>query len=548
MTEKLKAKINIENIEFIVILILGAFYRFYKLGIYPGGMQRDEATVAMNSLNLFKNGTDFVGNLNPVYFADWGDGHSALYVWLTQIPLLLSGGKMSLFVSRLPQAIVAVVTLICVYLIGKETIGKKFGLFSMVILSMSPWHIMMARWGLDANLAPGFLMIGFLFLVKSVRRERNLILAALFYGLSLYSYACTWVVVPTVLLLTGVYYLVHKKIAFNKTVIIAIIVLFVTALPLMIFVLVNSGFLPDIRLPFISIVGMGGYRGSEVAGNFTEGAIENIKKAAYLLIHQSGAGEPWELILPWGFIYDLGRVLVVIGGVWLFIKGVLSFKKKPAEDGNSKRDFSWEVVFLIQIIAALITCVATYATIHRINVLYIPLIFAGAYGAYKISEAIKAKKEVISKIVDLVVMVSFITLSIFFWKDYTGPEYKTLCEAYWGVGMDECIDTAFKACEENNLKMITVEKAAQWPKFVLLTETLAPEFTSSAVYESYPIPWSFKHKDILIQTRIDYDAITKDSVYIIYFTDYDVFKDDFELTKIYDWYVAVPKLSTTGGN
>ena len=96
--------------------------------------------------------------------------------------------------------------------------------------------------------------------------------------------------------------------------------------------------------------------------------------------------------------------------------------------------------------------------------------------------------------------------------------------------------------------MITVEKAAQWPKFVLLTETLAPEFTSSAVYESYPIPWSFKHGDILVQTRIDYAAITKDSVYIIYFTDYDIFKDDFDLTNIYDWYVAVPKLSTTGEN
>ena len=110
-----------------------------------------------------------------------------------------------------------------------------------------------------------------------------------------------------------------------------------------------------------------------------------------------------------------------------------------------------------------------------------------------------------------------------------------------GVGMDECVETALNACEEKNLKMITVEKAAQWPKLIIYTETLAPEFTENVVYEQYPIPWSFTTGDITVQTRIDYDTITQESVYIIYFTDYDIFKDDFDMIKIYDWYVAIPK-------
>lgn len=532
MVNKLKSKISIENIELLCIFVLGVFYRFYKLGIYPGGLQRDETTVAMNSLNLFKNGTDFVGNVHPIYFADWGDGHSALYVWLTQITLLFNHGKMTTLVGRLPQAIVAVITLICVYMIGKETLGKRFGLFAMLIVAVSPWHIMMSRWGLDANLAPGFMMISFLFLLKAAKQEKYLILAALFYGITLYSYACTWVVIPVILLLSGIYLLCFKKIKLNKTVVASIIVLFVIAVPLLLFVLVNSKIIPDIRLPFISIVGMGGYRGEEVAENFTTQLFTNLKTSIYFFVHQSGESEPWEVLLPWGLFYDIGRLLALVGAVWLLVKSIISIVKKT---------FAWEVLLLIQVIASAIMCVATYPSLHRLNLMYIPLLLSAAYALYRISEFVGKKKEVLGKLFGVLVIAVFFVHSMLFWKDYTGPEYKALCEAYWGVGMDECLDKALDACEENGIKMITAEKAAQWPKFVLYTETLAPEFTESAVYETYPIPWSFKHGDILIQTRIDYDAITEDSVYIIYFTDYDVFSDRFDLTQINDWYVAVPK-------
>lgn len=532
MINKLKSKINIDRLEFLCILALGIFYRLYKLGVYPGGLQRDEATVAMNSLNLFKNGTDFVGNVNPVYFADWGDGHSALYVWLTQIPLLLNSGNMTPFVGRIVQALVAIATLICVYFIGKETCGKRFGLFSMLIVTVSPWHIMMSRWGLDANLAPGFMMISFLFLLMAAKKEKYLVLAAVFYGITLYSYACTWVVIPVVLLLSGIYLLAFKKIKLDKTALISIFALFIIAIPLLLFVMVNSGLISDIRLPFISIVGMGGYRGDEVAENFTTNLIYNLKTSIHFFIHQTGESEPWEVLLPWGIFYDFGRVLAVIGALWLFVKSIISIVKKT---------FAWEVLFLIQLAGSAIMCVATYPSLHRLNVMYIPLMISEAYAVYQISELILKKREVLSKVFNALIIVIFIIHSVLLWRDYTGPEYKALCEAYWGIGVDECLERALDACEENNLKMITVEKAAQWPKLVLYSETLAPEFTKSAVYESYPIPWSFEHGDILIQTRIDYEKITKESVYIIYFTDYDVFEKDFNLTKVKDWYVAVPK-------
>lgn len=46
----------------------------------------------------------------------------------------------------------------------KEIVDKSTGLWAMLLLSVCPWHIMMSRWGLESNLAPGFLLFGLTFL------------------------------------------------------------------------------------------------------------------------------------------------------------------------------------------------------------------------------------------------------------------------------------------------------------------------------------------------------------------------------------------------
>lgn len=524
-------KINYEAIVFIAILILGAFFRIYRLGALPGGLQRDESTVAMNAFNLFHNGTDFVGNVNPFYMTDWGDGHTNMYVWLTQIPLFFNRGVLTPLVSRIPQAIVSILSLAAVYGIGKNTFGSKFGLWAMFFLAVCPWHISMSRWGLDANLAPGFMMISLYFFVKGLKKEYNYIIAAVFYGLTLYTYAITWPIVPITLLLMFIYLLCFKKIKITRYTVIAIIVLLVIAVPPILFVLINNGYLSDIHLPFFSIVSMNKYRGQEVSTNVGTSIIENLKQTYHLFVYQKDAGEIWEIRLPWGIFYDLGRFFIAVGGVWIIVSSICSFIKKQ---------FAWEVIIAINVLSASISCLLSYPHLHRINVLYIPMILCGAYAIFKIAELLYKKKKAISIVFQSLVGVGFALYLTLFWSDYTS-DYNTLTEAYWGVGMDECVETALNACEEKNLKMITVEKAAQWPKLIIYTETLAPEFTENVVYEQYPIPWSFTTGDITVQTRIDYDTITQESVYIIYFTDYDIFKDDFDMIKIYDWYVAIPK-------
>lgn len=176
---------------------------------------------------------------------------------------------------------------------------------------------MMSRWGLDANLAPGFLIFGLYFFVRGIEDKRFLPLSGLFYGLSLYCYAVIWPIVPLLLLLQISYALAFRKIRIDRYSVSAALILGILAVPLLLFVCVNSGILPEIALPFMTIPKMGGYRGSEVAFSLSK-MYQNLRTALSLLYHQN-TGAPYDILLPWGLFYDIGRVFIVVGAVSLCI-------------------------------------------------------------------------------------------------------------------------------------------------------------------------------------------------------------------------------------
>ena len=184
--QSVKKRIQSEKVIFFVIMALASALRLIYLGTMPGDMHQDEGFVAWNAYAIFHDHMDSAGHVFPVYMTDWGDGHSALYVWLT-IPLIaLNKGHISIFLARLPQAIVAILSIAAVYGIVKRVLSEKAALWSSFLLAICPWHVMMSRWGLDANLAPAFLMFGLYFFIRGVENQKYLLASALFYGLSLY--------------------------------------------------------------------------------------------------------------------------------------------------------------------------------------------------------------------------------------------------------------------------------------------------------------------------------------------------------------------------
>ena len=512
-----------------MIVILGALLRLVFLGSVPGGLHQDESLTAWNSFAMFHEGIDSAGHVWPVYMAGWGDGQSALYVWLTVPFLFLTGGHAVPFVTRLPQAVVGIFTLIAVYGIVKRLLGRETALWSLFALAVCPWHVMMCRWGLEANLAPGFLIFGLYFFVRGLENKKFLLLSAFFYGLSLYCYAVIWLIVPLILLLQIGYGLWQKKLRIDGCSILAAGILFVMAVPLILFVMVNQGVIAEIELPFMTIPAMSGYRGGEVASSFTQ-MWSNLRRALSLLWHQN-IGAPYDILLPWGLFYDIGRVFIVTGAICMTVRVVR---------GLWKRKYTGETFLYIQLIGGGVLALFVTAILHQINALYIPLVVCEGYGIVQLLNVLRRYKEAAAKAACGVVIAVYLLCLAGFQRDYY-TEYRELVDAYFAAGVEESVDYALEMCRKRGLSVITVEKAAQWPRLLLYTETLPSEYLASVVYDVPPAPASFVKDGILVRTRIDYENIGRDSVYIFYYIDGELFSKDFELTRFYDWYVAVPQ-------
>ncbi len=515
-----------------LILLLGALLRLIYLGAVPHGMHQDECITAWNAFAMVHEGIDSAGHRFPIYMADWGDGHSALYVWLTMPLILLNGGHVNALVARLPQAIVAICTLPAVYDLMKRLFNRNIALWSMFLLAICPWHIMISRWGLDANLSPGFLIFGLCFFVRGLENQKYLILSALFYGLTLYSYAVMWPVVPVMLAIQIFYGLYHKKLSINRYSILATVLLFILALPLLLFVLVNSEIIPEITLPFLTIPKMGGYRGGEIAVSLS-GMWENIRATLYLLYKQN-TGSPYDILLPWGLYYNIGRAFLVVGVLLIVVETIRDLFRKR---------YSPVFFLFAALVGGGINCLTVTARMHQVDALFIPLLLAQAYAIYRILALLKTKeKELLPKIATAALIAVYLICVILFQRDYY-TKYIDTVDAYFAAGVEECVDYALEACEENGLSTITVEQGAQWPRLLFHTEVLPSDYLQSVVYDEkmYPAPASFVYEGITINTRIHYEAINPSSVYIIYYTDVPRFEENYTMTKFYDWYVAVPK-------
>ncbi len=508
----------------LFILGIGALLRLIYLGSMPGGMHQDETFVAWNAYALYHDGMDSAGHHYPVYMADWGDGHSALYSYLLLPLIALNGGNMNSFISRLPQAVIAILTLAAVYFLMKKMFSRQMGLWAMFLLAVCPWHITMSRWGLDANLAPGFLIFGLCFFICGLEDNRFLLLSAFLYGLSLYSYAIIWPIVPIMLALQIFYCLFMKKLRINIWGILSAVILFIMALPLLLFVLVNSSILPQIELPFMTIPAMPGYRGGELALSLS-GMLENLRRVAILLVRQD-LGSPYDILLPYGLFYDIGRIFIIIGFISLVFHMIKKLRNKS---------FSYEVFLFIQLIGAGIVCLLVTAMLHQVNCLFIPLVLCEAYGIWSILSFLGSRLPHLRRTVAVVLTgIYIICLAAFQYAYYTS--YRDTVDAYFAKGVKEAVEFAMENGDD-----IVIEKGAQWPRILLFSGTTASEYLENVVYDEYPAPAGFTKGDITFHTRINYDDIKPDSVYIIYYTDIGLFEENYELTQFGTyWYVAVP--------
>ena len=156
----------------LIFIVLGTFFRFYRIGLLPNGLQQDEASIGYEAYCLANFGTDRNGYPFPVYPITWGSGGgSPLLIYLNVITTKLFGSNV--FALRFVPAFLGSLTLVLFYLLLRKMWNERIALAGLAVLALTPWHIVLSRWSLDSNTMPFWLCLATLLFVMAVRSQKT---------------------------------------------------------------------------------------------------------------------------------------------------------------------------------------------------------------------------------------------------------------------------------------------------------------------------------------------------------------------------------------
>jgi len=501
---------------FWTITAIAVLVRVVAFAVVPSGLNADEASMLYDAYSLGKYGVDRNGASFPVYFEAWGDGQNALLTYLT-IPFVLAFG-INVFTARIVSLIFALISLLVFYYLVRKLFDQQgLALVCFALFALCPYNIMMARWGLESNLFPHFLLYGITFLVKTYHDHVGFIFpACLFFGIGLYAYAIAYLVIPLLLVGVYIYFIVKQKINRHNigAFVAANLLLLLLALPLILFLMVNQGWLAEIHVGVITIVKMRAYRGGEIA-------LSNVGLSFFmlcgillgqndLLLHNS----PLNL----GVLYLVTVPFMLLGIVKLIIHW-----RQHKENFN---DFllSWWLVTSLTV--ALLT---KWPNINKINSLWFVLIILTGWGIW---EFVKHSRVVFSGMI-ICLVILFTTFCGMYFTTYNKQN-----AVNFNAGLMDSINYAKQISTEN--ENIYFSRDLHEPYiYCLIVDAKSPdEFLATRQFSDPKTVVSYGR----YQFEQTIDVITDEQIYIM---PLDEFVDKFqaelptEAYRVFDNFVVV---------
>lgn len=352
-----KQNIKDSNIDFfdkhykkiwLIFIVILFFTVIYKFGEIPTYVCVDEAGMAYDAFCLAEYGTDRYQNSFPLYLINFGGGQSSLCAYLAALCIKIFGFNEIAY--RLPTLIIYLISVIASYLLISGSKNKKIALLFTFLIITCPWNIFNARMALDCNLFAGLLMID-LYLLNKAKRNIHFIIAGIFIGLTLYTYALSWITIPFFLLVWVIYMLYIKKIKFRQIILLGVPIL-LFAIPLIYFLLLNMGIVSQTKIGIFTLPILPEFRRGEIA-------ITNIWNTGAESIKTIFTGE--------GTIYLMYIPLFIIGYIVEFSRMIKEIKNK--EYGVT----TLMVIAFTTIFIGLLT--TPIPTPNKANALYIPILY-----------------------------------------------------------------------------------------------------------------------------------------------------------------------------
>lgn len=413
----------------IIAIVALLFMHLYKLTEVPYGLNVDEASGAYDALNIARYGVDRYLKSFPVYFTNYGDGQNALYIYATAVLIKLFG--MSKFIIRATIALGAIVAAYFGWRYMKVQWPERQGKCIWLLLYAAlPVFTMTQRFGLESHLMLPMAMVSLYMTARMLDtgKWRYFLAAGVALGVTLYTYALSYIVVPIFLLMLFVYAAFLKKVEWKKWLCMAA-ELAVFAAPLILVQAINYFDLPEMRLGPITFTKLLGYRIDEVAG---VSVLENIKSMFVNTFLYDDL--TYNTLAKYGTMFYVSIPFILIGlGVCVY-EGVHSIKEKM---------FSYVAPMVMWFVAqwvmgAMLSGNSVPNSTRMIGV-FVPMLYFLVRGLYWIWDLFKKNtlKKTFVTIMGICYSVLFLNFAGYYFTDYNEDAFPMkwlFYESYEEVG------------------------------------------------------------------------------------------------------------------
>lgn len=366
---------------FGIISAVFLFTRLYHITSVPSGMHIDEISMGYNTWALSEYGADRYNVSFPVYFNNAGSGQSSLYVYIAVVFAKLFG--YSLFTLRLVSVLFGIMLLVFGTMAAYEVSGLICAEITAFFITIMPFFIMSERWAFDCNaMLPTFVMALYFFIkLLKTKKTKYAVLTGIAFSLTLYSYILAFIVAPVFFVAAVLYCLAFRQISI-KNIMVIILSGFICSVPIILYIMVLLGVLPEFNIGPVSVTAASAGRISELSwqGHSLSYIFNSLKTLTTYDDYNFTANEKYGIgymnaVYIWGHKFYIFPVLLSIA----LAVAVASIAYRLVKC----REFSYELLMVIYIIAGFVPVLfLEHLVIYRHNVLFYAFVFLIAYMFY----------------------------------------------------------------------------------------------------------------------------------------------------------------------
>jgi len=195
-----------QAVAFMAILLgaaaLAVFFRFNRITTDPYGIWFDEAQNGIVAKSILEGERPiFIGGLTQL---------PALFFYVFAAAMAIMGDTVTAL--RTVTGIAGIITVVFVYLLGRELFDHRTGVIAAFFMAVMRWHVNFSRFGMHGVFAPLFMAATFYFVARGLNRKGtwNFAVAGVLAGIGLQGYY-GFLLAPFVGLLWVIHYVIFER-------------------------------------------------------------------------------------------------------------------------------------------------------------------------------------------------------------------------------------------------------------------------------------------------------------------------------------------------